>query len=393
MVLRPSVGAGIPAAVLLAVFLACPPPASAGWTFTDARHSPMAPDHETNTTFFATVGFVNSTAGVNGSAGNGTGQNGTMTNGTGTNGTGTNGTGRDGSGTNETGTNGTGTNGTGTNGTGTNGTGTNGAGTNGTGTNGTGTNATGQNGTGQPPEGNVTSCFLVIEPRDNRSAKPLARLGMYRRGPSNDFTLTLGPWPPGTELAYHFEANLSNGTQVRSNTSWVRTPDLLAIPWHNDFEEALRVSRELRRPMMVLVYSGLAPTTQYVDENLSRPSIVALSAGLVCCRVNDDLSPAFRLAYEDPGAQNHSRKRWSLPVLVFINGTTEKALARLDYPFDVSLVEKEMRFILGKGPDPAPPADYGPDYRLPAAVMGAVLALGPVAMYIQLRRAKKREKG
>ena len=344
-------------AFLLVASVACfQPCASAAWTIKDAYHFPPSPDHEQVTTFHASVSFVNDTAGVNGSAENGTGTNGT-------------------------GTNGTGTNGTGTNGTGTNGTGTNGTGTNGTGTNGTGTNGTGTNGTGIDQTINVTSCQLVIEPQDNRSVASLARLEMTREAATNDFRLSLGPWPPGTEVLYHYEANLSNGTVIRSNSLWVRTPDLLGMKWHYSLSESLQLAQDLGRPLMVLVYSGYAPTTRRLDENLSRPGIIALSAGFVCCRIDNELSRDFSL--------EHNLTR--LPVLVFVNATTGNETARLENPFDQQRVEKQMRYILGEGPrPPTDPADV-PRYRAEAIALGAVLVAGPVAMYALLRFGKRRK--
>jgi len=336
-----SAGARFLAVLLVAASAFLQPCASAGWTIEDAYHLPLAPDHEQATTFHASVSFVNDTAGVNGSATNGTG------------------------------TNGTGTNGTGTNGTGTNGTGTNGTGTNGTGTNGTGTNLT----------VNVTACNLVIEPQGNRSGARFAQFNMRREGMSNEFWLTLGPWAPGTELLYHYEANLSNGTIIRSNSSWVRTPDLLAVNWHYSLSESFRLARELGRPLMVLVYSGFAHTTRWLDENLSRPGVIGLSAGFVCLRIENETSPGFGL--------EHGLRR--LPALVFVNASTGNESARLENPFNGPLVEKEMRYLLGMGPRPSVEPWSGPQYRVEAIALGAALVAGPVAMYALLRFGKRRK--
>ena len=322
------------AVLLVAALTIFPPCVSAGWSFSAAYHDPLAPDTEHRTTFTASLGFINETAEGEGSAGNGTG---------------------------------------------TNGTGTDGAGANGTGTNGTGTNGTGTN-----PTVNVTACRLVIEPQDNRSAAPIARHDMLREGSSNDFSLTLGPWPAMTEILYHYEANLSNGTIIRSNSSWVRTPDLLAVAWHHEYDEAGRTAQGLGRPLMVLAYSGYAQTTRQLDEKVfTRPGVLALSAGFVCCRIDNETAPEFSL--------EHGLGR--LPVLVFVNATTGKELARLENPFDGALVEKEMRYLLGKGPRPSAAEPGGPQYRLEALAIGTALVAGPVAMYALLRLKKRGEKG
>ena len=324
-----TVGRSFSAVTVLVLVLVIPAGARGGWTFSDARHSPQVPDHEHNLTFQASVRYLDDSAVVNGSTGNGTG----------------------------------------TNGTGTNGTGTNGTGTNGTGTNGTDLNRT----------STVESCHLVLEPPDNRSRAPPVRYRMHRQGAGDDYWLSLGPWPPGTELPYHFEANLSNGTLLRSNTSWARTADLLAVAWHHSFEEAAGLSRSLGRPMMVLVYSGFAQTNRFLDENLSRPSIVGLSAGFVCLRIDNETSPGF--------GREHGLGR--LPVLLFFNATGNET-ARLENPFDSARVEKVMRHLLGKGPKIAAGPVEGPDYRFEAAALGAALTFGPLAMYAMLRRQKRR---
>jgi len=323
------------AVLLVAASTICPSCASAGWGFSAAYHDPLAPDTEHTTTFTASLRFINDTDGGNGSAGNGTGTNGTQTNGTGTNGTGTNGT---------------------------------------------GTNLT----------VNVTSCRLVIEPQDNRSAAPIARIDMLREGSSNDFVLALGPWPAGTEILYHYEAELSNGTIIRSNSSWVRTPDLLAMKWHYLPDDAIRLAQELGRPLLVLVYSGYAQTTRRLDDSVfARPGVIALSAGFVCCRIDDETMPEFRRQYEDPMTNSHI----DLPALLFINATTGNITARLENPFDGALVEKEMRYLLGKGPRPSVAEPSGPQYRLETLTLGTALVVGPVALYALLRLKKRGEKG
>jgi len=314
------------AVLFVAAVAYSPACASAGWTFPSAYHVPPSPDHEHNTTFHASLSFINDTPAVNGSAENGTG---------------------------------------------TNGTGTNGTGTNGTGTNGTGTNLT----------VNVTSCQLVIEPQDNRSTAPSARLNMTREGASNDFRLTLGPWPPGAEILYHYEADLSNGTVLRSNSSWVRTPDLLAVDWHFSLDEAARLARELGRPLMIFVYSGFAQTTRQIDADVfARPAVIGLSAGFVCLRIDNETAPSFSL--------EHRLRR--LPALVFVNASTGNETAKLENPFEGELVEKQMRYVLGKGPKPSVEPWNGPGYRVESIALGAALVAGPVAMVVLLRLGKRK---
>jgi hypothetical protein len=312
------------AALLLMAVMLSPASAVADWAFTDAYHLPPAPDHEHKTTFYAAVRYINDTAAMNSS-----------------------------------------------NGTGTNGTGTNGTGTNGTGTNGTGINLT----------VNVTSCHMVIEPQDNRSIGPIARLNMTQEGAPDDFRLTLGPWPPGAEILYHYEANLSNGTVIRSNSSWVRTPDLLTVGWHYSLDEAIRIARELGRPLLVLVFSGFAQTTRQLDEKVfARPGVIRSSAGFVCLRIDNETSPGFSL--------EHGLRR--LPAIVFVNATTGNETARLENPFDGSWVENEMQYLLGNGEKPTVAIWNGPQYRIEAIALGSVLVAGPVVVFLLLRFAKHR---
>jgi hypothetical protein len=146
-------------------------------------------------------------------------------------------------------------------------------------------------------------------------------------------------------------------------------------------EEANRQAQELGRPLMVFVYSGFAQTTRQIDENVfARPGVIGLSAGFVCLRIDNETSPGFSLGH---------RLR-ELPTLVFVNATTGNESARLDDPFDGLLVEKEMRYLLGKGPKPSVEPWNGPQYRLEAIALGAALVAGPVAMFVLLRFGSKR---
>ncbi|MBM4248388.1 MAG: hypothetical protein FJ149_02950 [Euryarchaeota archaeon] len=316
-----------PALLALVAVGLSPVPASGALGFTAAGHSPQAPDHETFTTFHATIGLVNDTYIVDGNA---------------------------------------------TNGTATNGTGTNGTATNGTGTNGTGTNVT----------INVTACQLVLETGGGRGAAAEARHNMTRSGPLNDFVLSAGPWPPGTEVPYRFEATLSNGTVIRSNSSLVRTPELLAIKWHRSAEDAAPLARGLGRPLMVLVYSGFDRAIRSVDGSLSGPSIIDLSAALVCVRIDNETSPSF-------GREHHLGR---LPVLLFLNATTGNETGRVADPRNGALVEKQMRHVLGLGPAPRPAEGEAHGYRLEALALGAALVAGPVALLVRLRMKKRLER-
>ena len=249
------------------------------------------------------------------------------------------------------------------------------------GVNGSATNGTGANGTGNQTAGdrtvNVTACHLVIEPSTN---SPHARTSVYNMTPdgsSNNFTITSGPWPPGNEFQYHFEANLSDGTVIVSNSSWHRTPVLIDILWHDSPDEAARLARDLDRPLMVLVYSDLDHgTRQLYDDVFNRSAVVSLSSDFVCLRVSNDSNPEF-------GLDNHVRR---LPSILFFNATTGKERDRLEKPIGGPLLQAEMKYILGMGQRPPVPASSGPGYRPEAVALGAVLVGGPAALFIALRR-------
>jgi hypothetical protein len=306
--------------LVLAGMALSPATASADWGFTAAYHLPLSPDHEHNTTFRASVNFI------------------------------------DGTGTNKTGTNGTGTNGTGLNGTASNGTG---------------------NQTAGKQNLDVTACNLVIEPSTNSSRARPSVFNMTRNGGSDDFTITLGPWPPGNEFLYHFEANLSDGTVMVSNSSWHRTPVLLDMLWHDSLDEAVRLAKDLNRPLLVFVYSDLDHDTRDMYERVFNLSgVLSLSAGFVCLRMNNDTHPDF-------GIDHHVRR---VPSVLFLNATTGEERDRLEKPISGPTLEKEMKYVLGTGHRPAAIGSPGPGYRLEAVALGGTLLVGPAVLFIALRR-------
>ena len=348
------------------------------------------PDHEHKTVFNVSLTELNITR-TGGNQGNGTSGNGTGGNGTGGNGTGDNGTGRwfpgpqgrtgreDGNGTgNGTGMNDTGTNGTGTNQTNGNPTGTNGSGTNGTGGNqtgnGTGTNQTGGNGTVPNATQNGTLVQLVMGSGANAT-----RTNMTHINGTENYTVTLGPWRPGTEFCYTFEATLTNGTVLYSNASWVRTPQLIDILWHRSYEEARLLALELHRPLMAYILSDLSHDSRTLDETVFIHSrVVAQSEDLVCVMINSDTEPQIGTAL--------SVKR--LPCVIFINASTGMVLDRFYGVLSPDTMVKEMKYILKKGSRPNLISAPMTEFRLEATLLGAFLIAAPVVMFVYFRGKK-----
>lgn len=320
------------------------------WAISRTGNSPLQPDHEQRTTFTVSLHELNATP-PNGTEGNGTGGNGT-------------GRwspperpgGRDNSTGNDTGTNQTNGNYTGTNQTGTNGTGTNQ-------TNGT-VNVT------------VTGVQLVMGNGTN-----ITRTNMSRINGTWNYTVTLGPWPPGHEFCYTYEANLSNGTVLRTNVSWLRTPELLSISWHQSFEEARALSSELGRPLMLYIYSDLLPDCRRMDEGaLSSSAVISLSDRFVCARLSNDTTPSL-------GTSLGIRR---LPAVVFFNSTSGNETDRFYGSVSGRALAGEMNYILKGGKRPSLAEHPVPEFRLEVTLLGASLIVAPLAMYLYFRFQKNR---
>lgn len=194
---------------------------------------------------------------------------------------------------------------------------------------------------------------------------------------SAEFAVSLGPFSPGLELLYRFEALLSNGSNVTSNLSRLRTQDIVEIKWHAGLEEALELARALGRPVLLLIYDPFRPLAE-LEEALGDPRALALSARFVCARASSSAEPSLMERY---GVR-------SLPALVFLNGCTGEPIRKREGPFSGAELAREMRAALGA----ARPPDSGPDpfiiYRAGAAALSASIVVGLAALLALLRRRR-----
>lgn len=304
--------------------------ASGEWSFTVACSSPSSVDHEQATTFFASFAWRNGT-------GNQT-----------ENGTGNQTEGGEGNQTGE---------------------------QNATGNN--NTNATGPNVTA-----NITRVQVVLGVNSSDPRAVEQRFELAQAPGTDNFSVRAGPWAPGTEFVYRFEAFLSNGTVLRSVDSWSRTPDLIELRWHDSYDEAAGLARSLGRPLLVFVYSDLDHTSEYMLSGpFNNTEAIALSAGFVCLRVSADTDPAMA----------RQLNASSTPSLVFMNASTGRTLDKVPKAFDNETLVKEMRYILHKGPRPAGPGPFITDTVIGLMILGLVLVAGSAIMY-QYYIKKRRER-
>jgi len=304
--------------------------ASGEWSFMEAYSSPSSPDHEQATTFFASFAWRNGTGNQTGDGdGNQTG-------------------GGEGNQTGEQNT---------------------------TGNN--NTNATGPNITV-----NITSVQVVLGVNSSHPRAVEQRFVLAQAPGTDNFSVGAGPWAAGTEFVYHFEAFLSNGTVLRSVDSWLRTPDLIELRWHDSYEEAAGLARSLGRPLLVFVYSDLDHTSEYMLSGPFRDAeALALSEYFVCLRVSADAGPAMA----------RQLNASSTPCLVFMNASTGRTLDRVSKTFDGDTLVKEMRYILHKGPRPARPGPFITDTVIGLMMLGLVLVAGSAILY-QYYIKKRRER-
>jgi len=301
--------------------------ASGEWVFTEAYIDPPDPDHERAITFHVTLEDRNVTGSGQQGAGNGTG-------------------------------------------------------------NGTGS---GQNGTGNQTGNvtvNITSVGLVIGKSSNGTGQVETKYTLSRTNGTDGFSVRLGPWAPGFEFPYRFEASLSNGSVLDTNESWLRTPDVLGFKWHDSFLEAADIATSLGRPLLVFVYSDFDHSLEYMLPNRTQPSLsgpfcndaaVALSPAFVCLKVDADSDPALaaRLGADET------------PCLIFINATSNSTLDRISGRFGNATLIGEMRYILGEGPRPSKPGPYVADVVVETAALAITLTAGSALMlyyYFMKRR-------
>jgi len=244
----------------------------------------------------------------------------------------------------------------------------------------------GQNGTGNQTAAvtvNITSVELVIGNSSNTTGQAESRHILSRANGTDGFWVRLGPWAPGEEFPFHFEAALSNGSVLGTNESWLRTPDVLAFRWHDSLSEATDIAASLGRPLLVFIYSNMDHSLEYMLPNanasLSGPfcndAAVALSPEFVCLRVDADSDPGLAARF---GAD-------ATPCLVFINATSNKTLDRLSGQFGNATLIGEMRYILRKGPRPSRPGPFVADIVIETAALAITLTAGSALMLYYYR--------
>ena len=230
---------------------------------------------------------------------------------------------------------------------------------------------------------NITSVQLVLGGNRTDSRSGESRFMLTRANGTDRFSIRLGPWSPGEEFPYHFETNLSNGSMLRTNESWLRTPDVIGFRWHDSYSEASGLASSLARPLLVFVYSARDHSSDYMFSGpFSEAASVALSADFVCLRVDADTDPALA------GQLNMS----STPGLVFLNASTGRTLDKLSGPFDTGTLVKQMRYILQKGSRPAKPAPFVTDIVIETTALGIVLVAGSALMFNYYFRKQRMER-
>lgn len=236
-------------------------------------------------------------------------------------------------------------------------------------------NATGNNNTnatGPNITVNITGVQVVLGVNSGHPRTVEQRFELERAPGTNNYTTRQGPWAPGVELAYHFEAFLSNGAVIRSNESRTRTPDITEFIWHDSYDEAAGLAVSLGRPLLVFVYSDLDHSSDYMFSGpFQVGEAIALSAGFVCLRVSADADPALA----------RQLNASSTPCLVFMNASTGRTLDRIPTGFDGETLVKEMRYILHKGPRPTRPGPFIADTVIGLMILGLVLVAGSASMY------------
>jgi len=263
-----------------------------------------------------------------------------------------------------------------------------------TGDNGTGNGTgTGLNGTGNQTVNstvNITSVEMVTGGGPDWTGPGESRHMMSRANGTDEFSILLGPWAPGEELPFHFEAAMSNGSVLVSNESWLRTPNVLAFRWHDSFSEAARLAASLGRPLLVFVYSNMDRTIEYMLPDRAEPwrsgpfchrTAVALSPSFVCLRVDADIDPALAARFGAKGT----------PCIVFFNATSNRTIERVTGPFGNATLVDEMRYVLGTGPKPSKPGPFVADVVAQTVILAVTLTAGSVLMlyyYLMKKRGR-----
>ena len=306
----------------LTVLTAVPQARGAGWAFAGASHEPPAPDHEQSVLFTARVELLNETEG---GAGNGTTPGGNETG-------------------NET---------------------ENGGGA-GNWTGGNETNVT------------VLGVRLIIGPAGMEEVHNMTPVELDPDNRSAAYAIALGPFAPGQELPYRFEALLSNGSGIRSNLSWLRVQDIVEVKWHRSLQEALGLAEFLGRPLLVLVYDPFRGSRMGLEEALSDPRVLSLSARFVCVELSSADDPSLPSKY---GIRN-------LPGVVFLNASTGAVVERVEGNLSGRELARAMESALGVHRAGEPGPDPYIVYRLSALALSLSLVAGLAALLALLRRRR-----
>jgi len=254
---------------------------------------------------------------------------------------------------------------------------------NGTDGNGTG-NGGGANSTGNMNTTiNITGVQLVIGQNSSRPGSGEERYDMTAGNGSTTYRVKLGPWAPGCELTYLFEANISNGTSIRTNGSFLRIPVLIEVLWHSVYSEAAELARSLDRPLLVFAYSHWDHTSEYMQSGpFKDPRAVELSAGFICLRLDTDSDPATA------SKLNVS----STPGLVFLDPLTGKTIERRSGPFSNDTLVREMKYVIHKGQKPVTTGPSFPERSIMLAALGLVFIMGCALMYYYYYHRNKVER-